>query len=172
MGLFSNIKSAIFGNKEQDRILAEAAKPETRRVESVTGEVKVEPTADASPAVKEALRTPTQQPNVTHVSTAANDPADPASMSKQDKVDVAAELDAKAKAHPEDLDWQRSIVDLMKLVGMDSSYSNRKELAVELGYSEADIESKGSAEMNMWLHKHVLAKLAEDSSGDKSRLFV
>ena len=172
MGLFSNIKDAIFGNKEHDRILADAAKPETRRVESVTGETTVIPTDSASPEVKEALRTPVQQPNVTHVSTSANDPADPASVTAQQKVDVAAELDAKAKAHPEDLDWQRSIVDLMKLVGMDSSYSNRKELAVEMGYPEADIESKGSAEMNMWLHKHVLAKLAEDSSGDKTRLMV
>ena len=64
--------------------------------------------------------------------------------------------------HPEDLDWKRSIVDLMKLVGMDSSYGARKELALELGYSQADIDAKGSAEMNMWLHKQVMKKLAEN----------
>ena len=48
----------------------------------------------------------------------------------------------------------------MKLVGMDSSYGARKELALELGYSQADIDSKGSAEMNMWLHKEVMKQLA------------
>lgn len=77
-------------------------------------------------------------------------------------VDVEAILVEMEAAHPEDLDWKRSIVDLMKLVGMDSSYGARKELALELGYSQADIDSKGSAEMNMWLHKQVMAKLAEN----------
>lgn len=75
-------------------------------------------------------------------------------------VDVEANLAAMAKANPEELDWKRSIVDLMKLVGMDSSYGARKELALELGYSKADIDSKGSAEMNMWLHKEVMKQLA------------
>ncbi len=65
-----------------------------------------------------------------------------------------------AKENSEELDWKRSIVDLMKLVGMDSSYGARKELALELGYSQANIDSKGSAEMNMWLHKEVMKQLA------------
>ncbi|MEM9017390.1 MAG: DUF3597 domain-containing protein [Verrucomicrobiota bacterium] len=77
-------------------------------------------------------------------------------------VDVEAILIEMEAAHPEDLDWKRSIVDLMKLVGMDSSYGARKELALELGYSQADIDSKGSAEMNMWLHKQVMKSLAEN----------
>lgn len=77
-------------------------------------------------------------------------------------VDVAEVLTAMAKENSEDLDWKKSIVDLMKLVGMDSSYGARKELALELGYSQADIDSKGSAEMNMWLHKQVMKKLAEN----------
>lgn len=77
-------------------------------------------------------------------------------------VDVEALMAEKAANHPEDLDWKRSIVDLMKLCDMDSSYANRKELALELGYPEADIESKGSAEMNMWLHKQVLKAIAEN----------
>jgi len=78
------------------------------------------------------------------------------------EVDVAAILTAMAKENSEDLDWKKSIVDLMKLVDMDSSYGARKELALELGYSQADIDSKGSAEMNMWLHKQVMKKLAEN----------
>jgi hypothetical protein len=75
-------------------------------------------------------------------------------------VDVEANLTKMASENSEDLDWRRSIVDLMKLVGMDSSYGARKELALELGYAQADIDSKGSAEMNMWLHKEVMKQLA------------
>jgi hypothetical protein len=76
-----------------------------------------------------------------------------------DPVDVTKLLDGLAAAHAEKLDWRRSIVDLMKLVGMDSSLSDRKELATELGY-EGDMTD--SAKMNMWLHKEVLRKLAEN----------
>ena len=80
------------------------------------------------------------------------------------RVDVAARLDEMKAAHPEgkDLDWKISIVDLMNLVGVDSSYSVRKEMVLELGYSQEDIDNKGSAEMNIWLHKQVMAKLAEN----------
>ncbi len=72
-------------------------------------------------------------------------------------VDVTAILDKLADDHAEDLDWRKSIVDLMKLVGMDSSLSNRKELAKELGYTGS---TGDSATMNVWLHKQVIAKLA------------
>jgi hypothetical protein len=83
------------------------------------------------------------------------------SAAGQGAVDVAANLATMAKAHPEDYDWKRSVVDLLRLVGMDSSYGARKELALELGYSQATIDSKGSAEMNIWLHRQVMRKLAE-----------
>lgn len=76
--------------------------------------------------------------------------------------DVEAGLTEKAAGNSEDLDWRRSIVDLLKLVGMESSYGARKELALELGYLQAQIDSKGSAEMNMWLHKEVMKQLAEN----------
>tara|TARA_R110002096_G_scaffold123315_18_gene266916 strand:- start:459 stop:866 length:408 start_codon:yes stop_codon:yes gene_type:complete len=75
-------------------------------------------------------------------------------------VDVEAVLTEMAENNSEQLDWKLSIVDLMKLVGMDSGYGDRKELALELGYSQGDIDSKGSAEMNMWLHKEVMKQLA------------
>lgn len=58
-----------------------------------------------------------------------------------------------------DLNWRSSIVDLMKLVGLDSSLENRKELATELGYTG---EKDGSAEMNIWLHKAVMQELAKN----------
>ena len=74
-------------------------------------------------------------------------------------VDVAANLDAMAAKNPEKLDWKRSIVDLMKLVGMDSSLTARKELAKELNYTG---DTNDSAAMNIWLHKQVLRKLSEN----------
>lgn len=72
-------------------------------------------------------------------------------------VDVASVLDGLAAKNPEKLDWRRSIVDLMKLVGMESSLAERKELAAELHYPG---NTSDSAAMNLWLHKEVIKKLA------------
>ena len=72
-------------------------------------------------------------------------------------VDVEAALGAMAQG--KDLNWHSSIVDLMKLLEIDSSLTNRKELAQELGYTGA---LDGSAEMNIWLHKATMRKLAEN----------
>ena len=74
-------------------------------------------------------------------------------------VDVAAVLDKMAASNKEKLDWKHSIVDLMKLVGMDSSLSARKALAADLKYTG---DTNDSATMNMWLHKEVMRKLAEN----------
>ncbi len=74
------------------------------------------------------------------------------------EVDVVANLTNLAAAHAEKLNWKTSIVDLLKLLGLDSSLAVRKELATELG---CPAEKMGdSAQMNMWLHKTVLQKLA------------
>ena len=62
------------------------------------------------------------------------------------------------KGNP-DLNYQTSIVDLMKLLGIDSSLSNREELATELGYTG---EKNGSAEMNLWLHRATMQQLADN----------
>jgi hypothetical protein len=73
-------------------------------------------------------------------------------------VDVVAKLEGLAASHPEKLNWKTSIVDLLKLLGLDSSLAARKELATELG---CPAEKMGdSAQMNIWLHKTVLQKLA------------
>lgn len=74
-------------------------------------------------------------------------------------MDVAAVLDGLAAKNSEKLDWKRSIVDLMKLVGMDSSLNSRKELADELKYTG---DQSDSASMNIWLHRQVLKKLSEN----------
>lgn len=75
------------------------------------------------------------------------------------QVDIAATLNGLAAKNSEKLDWKHSIVDLMKLVGMDSSLSARKELATDLKYTG---DQNDSATMNMWLHKEVLKKLSEN----------
>ena len=72
-------------------------------------------------------------------------------------VDVDAILSAEAAKAGQDLNWRTSIVDLMKLLDIDPSLANRKELATELGYTGA---LDGSAEMNIWLHKAVMRELA------------
>jgi Domain of unknown function (DUF3597) len=82
-------------------------------------------------------------------------------------VDVTAILDKLAAANPEKLDWKKSIVDLMKLVGMDSSLSARKELAKELHYAG---DTSDSAAMNTWLHKEVIKKIAENGGKVPSEL--
>jgi hypothetical protein len=74
-------------------------------------------------------------------------------------LDVAAILDKLASENKQKLDWKHSIVDLMKLVGMDSSLSARRELAADLKYSG---DTNDTATMNMWLHKEVMKKLAEN----------
>ena len=74
-------------------------------------------------------------------------------------VDVAAVLTDMAAKGGQTLNWQQSIVDLMKLLGLDSSLTARKELAQELGYSG---DTNDSAAMNIWLHKQVMTKLAEN----------
>lgn len=74
-------------------------------------------------------------------------------------IDVADLLTNMARINGQDLNWQSSIVDLMKLTGIDPSLANRKELASELGYTG---ELNGSAEMNIWLHKAVMKALAEN----------
>lgn len=73
-------------------------------------------------------------------------------------VDVMAKLESLAAAHPEKLNWKTSIVDLHKLLGMDHSLQARKALAVELGCPTEKLGD--SAQMNMWLHKAVLIKIA------------
>lgn len=74
-------------------------------------------------------------------------------------VDVTAVLDDLAANNPQKLDWRHSIVDLMKLVGMESSLSERKDLADELGFTG---DKGDSASMNIWLHKQVIKKLSEN----------
>ena len=129
MSIFGRIKDAIFGKKAQ----AQEATPVATPVEAA-------PAAPAAPSP---------------VGTALD--AATSAMAVAAPVDVDAILTAEAANAGQDLNWRTSIVDLMKLLGIDSSLANRKELAQELGYTG---ELDGSAEMNIWLHKAVMRELA------------
>lgn len=83
-------------------------------------------------------------------------------------VDVMALLTEKAASHPEKLNWKTSIVDLLKLLGLDSSLAARKELAKEL-YCPDELMTD-SAKMNMWLHKQVLGHIAANGGNIPAEL--
>jgi hypothetical protein len=100
--------------------------------------------------VAEMLNTP--PPPMPATSPAAPPVAPPA------PVDIVPLLEQKAAANPQKLNWRTSIVDLLKLLDLDSSLPARKELATELGCPPALMQD--SAQMNMWLHKTVLQKVA------------
>jgi len=112
------------------------------------------PSAPASRAVASGTKAPQ--------GSAAASSASAASMrasASAAPVDVAAILSKLAASNKEKLDWQKSIVDLMKLLNLDSSLTARKELADELHYAG---DKNDSATMNIWLHKQVMQKLAEN----------
>jgi hypothetical protein len=82
-----------------------------------------------------------------------------AQTAPQQPVDVEAVLSDIAESKGQQLNWRSSIVDLMKLLDLDPSLDNRRELAAELGYTG---DRDGSAEMNIWLHKQVMAQLEKN----------
>lgn len=102
---------------------------------------------------KKAVAATTPAPSAIPLDTT---PAAPAPVAVTE-VDVIANLEEMAAG--KDLNWRTSIVDLMKLLGMDASLQERKDLAMELGYTG---ELEGSAEMNIWLHKAVMRELAKN----------
>lgn len=115
------------------------------------GDAKAAPSADQGAAAEQAGATAAPVP-----------PAAPASAPSGavPVTDVVAQLEQKAAANPQKLNWRTSIVDLLKLLDLDSSLAARKELATELG-CPAELMAD-SAQMNMWLHKAVLARIAEN----------
>jgi hypothetical protein len=138
MSVFGSIVSAIFGSKH-----AATVKP-------TTGTAATPPSSKGTPASAGASASP---------GAAAGAPAAAGPISR---ADVEAILKKLHDDQDEDFDWRKSIVDLMKLLKLDSSLGARKQLAQELGYTGA---LDGSAEMNVWLHRQVMTKLAE--SGGK-----
>lgn len=136
MGLFSNILEKLGLKKDK----VEAAKPPVNatvgKVKPMPGKTYNAPTIPTGPVVGK--------------------PMAPVAMSE---VDVAAKFESLAKTKTQKLDWKVSIVDLLKLLDIDSSLESRKALAVELG-CPADKMAGDYAEMNVWLHKEVIKRIA------------
>lgn len=128
MSIFGNIVSSIFGHS------------------SVT---------PAGAAVAPGASAPTTSPAPKGTATVSGAPAAGKAMTREE---VEAMIEKIADAQGEEYNWEESIVDLMKLLKLDSSLTARKQLAQELGYKGA---LTGSAEMNIWLHNQVMTKLAE-----------
>jgi|SoiMethySBSTD1v2_1073268.scaffolds.fasta_scaffold981732_3 hypothetical protein len=143
MGIFDKMKSAIFGSAK-----ANEAAPTASGGASPTKQGAAGSSASGGAAA------PTKTPAGTASASGAAAP-----MSQVDVEKVLTDLAAK---NQQKLDWRKSIVDLMKLLDLDSSLAARKELAKELGYTG---DTSDSASMNIWLHKQVMAKLA--ASGGK-----
>jgi len=141
MGIFDKIKGAIWGEAKA----AEAAPAPTQTT-----------AATANPA-----SAPTPAPSSTTAATS------PATSAPSAPVDIASILDAAVKKSGQKLDWKHSIVDLMKALGMDASLSERKELAQELGYTG---DAGDSAKMNIFLHKALLKKLADNGGNVPAEL--
>jgi 3-oxoacyl-ACP reductase-like protein len=147
MGLFSTILEKLGLKKDKKE---EEAKPAAAAPAAAA--------KPAAPAAKPAAAKPAASVGAKAATIKRDDedvPAKPAAISE---VDVVAQLEAKAKG--KDLNWKVSIVDLLKLLDIDSSREAREELAKELGCPEDQMSD--SARMNVWLHKTVLKKIAEN----------
>jgi hypothetical protein len=144
MRIIDTIMSSILGTRGQP----------TPPPATMAGMAPTAPPQESAPPV---TPTPAQAP-------APSTPkAEPAAHAKSPSsaatpVDVAAVLDARAEETDEELNWRTSIVDLMKLLKLDSSSAARKALAKELKYTG---DTSDSAAMNIWLHKQVMAKLVQ-----------
>ena len=142
MQLFNKLMSKIFGHAQAPAASTNPTGPAAAMASASGGAPAAVPASGTAAA-----------PSASPVANAtAGAPTSPS-------VDVNAVLNEMAAKNSEKLDWKKSIVDLMKLVGMDSSLSARKELATELGYTG---DKDDSAKMNVWLHKQVLRKLSEN----------
>ncbi len=145
MGLFNTLMSKIFSHAS------------SAPVATSTGAAP----ASASAPVTAGSATPAMpSPTAAGQPSASTAPATPAAAPAQ-QVDLAAILDKLAAQNSEKLDWKHSIVDLMKLVGMDSSLSARKELAGDLHYTG---DTNDSAAMNTLLHQAVMKELAANGA--------
>jgi hypothetical protein len=150
MSIFGKIMTAIFGTKATAAPTTTAA-PGAAPAPGGSANNSLAPAADeAAPAAGSASGGGSSAGGTSSSeSSAAAAPAQ--------SVDVAAILDKAVAAKKEKLEWRTSIVDLMKALDVDSSFSARKDLAKELGYTG---DSNDSASMNIWLHKQMMGKLA------------
>ena len=145
MSIFSRIKDAIFGHDKA---------PDAEKSRGAS------PSAPSPPPPRpHTSATATSTSTMAGAQASGGIPANPANAAWDRKVDVEQVLRDLAAMNSQKLNWQTSIVDLMKLLGIDSSLENRKELARELGYQG---DQGDSAAMNIWLHKRVMQELEKN----------
>lgn len=169
MSIFERIRSAIFRRGETN---AQGAGSAGATGQSASGAVNRAPAGagGSEPASGGQARTASagapqaSQPARTATpggggNVAGASAATPAATAPAQPVDVEAVLENLAREKKQPLNWRKSIVDLMKLLDMDSSVAERRKLAKELGYTGS---ADDSAAMNVWLHKQVMRKLAEN----------
>lgn len=154
MSVFSDLMSKVLGSKAEAKDEGGEATP------GESGEL----VSEAAAASEETVAAEAAKPETPEAESAEKSEEATADSEAEvvSKVDVEAMLDEMAKEQSKELAWRISIVDLLELLGLDNSYGARKEMALELGYSQDDIDSKGSAEMNIWLHRKVMEKFAEN----------
>jgi hypothetical protein len=167
MSFFGRIKSAIFGKAEATPSATPpvASQPNSSSSAKTASSGSAQspaaasnPPAAAPPSSTKPAAGPATGQQAQNASAAAPGKS-PSTAGSQAQVDVVAILNDLASKRKEKLDWRKSIVDLLKLLDLDSTLSARKELAQELNYSG---DMNDSASMNMWLHKQVMRKLAEN----------
>ena len=154
MGIFDKIKDAIWGGADTPVPTNASEDIYLGTTEATTGLALDVSTPADDPAMRDVAAAGVQPLSKPAPIERAQSPAIPAS-----DIDVAAQLDRAAAARGEKLDWRHSIVDLMKALGMDASLQERKELAGELDYRG---DMGDSAAMNMYLHKTLLQRLAQN----------
>jgi hypothetical protein len=164
MSILGNIFSRILPHAHASQAPA-ASQPAPSPAAPVQPTRSVAPTqaapTQAAPAQSAPARTAPAQSAANQTQAQGMQPqqAAGAGTATMERVDVEKVLDGLAAHNPNKLNWRNSIVDLMKLVGMDSTLQERKELADELGYRG---DKNDSATMNVWLHKEVMRKLEEN----------
>jgi hypothetical protein len=152
MGILSNIFHKIFPSSHPAVTGSSQGTTGSAPAASISGQQNVPP-PPVQQAPQQQAQTQSQAQQQTGVTTAATGPA--ATLAQQ--VDVEEILTNMQKQSGQQLNWRTSIVDLLKLLGLDSSLQSRKELAAELHYSG---DTNDSASMNVWLHRQVMNKLA------------
>lgn len=165
MGIFDKIKDAIWGSDD----LTPSPRSEDPVGDSYLG------TQQATTGVVADVSTPANNAALRDVAASGAQPVTkPADVeqaqnptARMTEVDVTTQLDRAAAARGQDLNWRTSVVDLMKAVGMDASLAERRELARELNYTG---DTNDTATMNMFLHRAIMRRLAENGGRVPSEL--
>jgi hypothetical protein len=155
MGIFDKIKDAIWGEPVQTAPGTDPVRDAYLGADQATTGVVADVSTPANdPAMRDIAAGGVQPISKPMAIQEAQNPT-----ARETEIDVATQLDQAARARGQDLNWRTSIVDLMKVVGMDASLQERRDLARELNYGG---DTDDTAKMNMFLHRALMKRLAEN----------